>query len=28
MNVIFTSEKAVLDIWNIIDIRNTSDIKS
>jgi len=23
MNVIFTSKKAILDIWNNIDIRNT-----
>jgi len=29
MNVIVTSKKAILDIWNNIDIRNTfSDIKN
>jgi len=29
MNVIVTSKKAILDIWNYIDIRNTfSDIKN
>jgi len=29
MNVIVTSKKVILDIWNIIDIRNTfSDIKT
>jgi len=29
MNVIVTSKKVILDIWNIIDIRNTfSDIKN